>query len=759
MPESLHGWFMDMFRYAHDTCAAPVVREILRWDGIYANREFLCSDKGASFLSTLAEADPSSTLALIERTVGTWSREELYAFEQNRQSIVRTLGKIAVWKSIFVHATRILAQLAVAENATYSNNSTGTLLALFRIGPEWAATEASPTERLPILLELLRSDNDDLKHMGLKVAKSALQTSGMGFRIVGPEHQGIKERAVLWHPQTDGEWWSEHLHYWDCLVNETRDWSDALRKEANSAVIKSAGEQLSIPSHREAVFFTLEQVADDPATDIQQLNYFFIQKLRWRRDEDDLFVHFRLRRLEGRLTRRSLVSRFQRYVLDTTWDKWENYNAEDGLRELTRPKRLVRALAERVTRNDDAFECLLPKLVSSSAETGALFAFGQSMSNADKENKRLIPLLSSKSDSINSQCLGDYLAGLKARDPSKWSEVLLGLLANEETANRGADLVRRSGFDDQVLGACMDALEAGWIESDYFRSLCYGMSWQAVSKNELVRLFIFLSKREDQTSAHVLVNLLDQVLKKNTWSVNPDFVFKVVTAQIHFKEQLDTMHTYHWHSVCNKLVAYDSTKALPLLDAILQQMSSNYRLSYDRYVEPLAKSLCCMNPIEAWRIVASYLLSSAPEWRVDILNWLKGGLGSFDEKEIVPPIAAFPPQLVLNWIELDPEVRAPMIAHCAPSSLDDEFGGALTRALLANYQNLDGVISSIHCNFHSGCWSGPRSQHLKARRDRFRVWLSKGFDWHVKVKAWIDDEIVNLDREIEAAGILEEREP
>lgn len=756
MPESLHGWFMDMFRYAHGTCAAPIVREILRRDGIYANRNFLCSDKGASFLSILAEADPASTLALIERTFGTWSREELYAFEQNRQSIVWTLEKIAVWKPTFVRAARILARLAVAENATNSNNSTGTLLALFRIGPEWAATEANPTERLPALKEMLNSDNDELKRIGLKVAESALHTSGMHFRMIGPEHQGIKERAVLWYPQTNDEWCKEFQCYWDCLVNETRDWNEALRREASSAIIKSAGEQLKIPSHREAVFSILEQVADDPATDIQQLNHFFIQRLRWHRDEEDSSIHFRLRRLEGRLKRRSLVSRFQRYVLDTTWDEWEDYNAEDGLRELTRPKRLVRALAERVAGNDDAFECLLPKLVSSSAKTGALFTFGQALCNADKENKRLLPLLSFKNDSINSQCLGGYLAGLRARDPSKWSEVLLGLLANEDTANRGADLVWHSGFDDQVLGACMNAFEMGWIGSNIFRSLCYGMSWQAVSQNELARLFTLLSKREDQTSANVLVDLLDQILKKNTWPVNPDFVFKVVTTQIHFEEQLDTMHTYHWHSVCNKLVAYDSTKALPLLDMLLQQMGNNYRLSYDGYVESLAKSLCRMSPAEAWEIVVSHLLSSAPEWRVDILNWLKGGFGSFNEKNVVPPIAEFPLQLILNWIELDPEERASMIAHCASRSLDDEFGGALTRALLTNYRNLDGVVSGISCNFHSGCWSGPRSQYLRARRDRFRVWLSK--DFGVNVMSWIENEIVDMDREIEAADISEERE-
>lgn len=756
MPESLRGWFMEMFCFAHETSAAPVVQDILRRDGVYSNRNFLCSDKGTSFLSTLAEADPEATLSLIEHTFGTWSRVELHAFEENRQHIVWTLEKIAVWQPTFIRSVRMLARLAVAENATNSNNSTGTLLGLFRIGQEAAATEASPSERLPALLEMLRSDDDDLKRMGLKVAESALQTSGRGFRMVGPEHQGIKERAALWHPQTYGEWWAEFQRYWDYLISETRGWSDALRTEANSAIIESANEQLRISSHREAVFSILEQVANDKATDIQQLNHFFIQRLHWHRGEDDLSVRFRLRRLEGRLTRRSLESRFQRYVLDTTWGEWEDYNVEASLREYTRPKKLVRTLAERVARNDEAFEYLLPKLVGSNTKTAALFSFGQALCDADKESKRLLSLLEFKGDSINSQCLGGYLAGLRTQDSAKWSKVLLGLLANKDTANRGVDLIFRSGFNDLVLSACMDAFEAGWIEPGYFRSLCYGKSWQLVSQDALIRLFTLLSNCEDRISAYTLIDLLDQVLNSEAWLVSSGFVFSAVTAKAHFEEQLDTMHAYHWKRVCDKLIAYDQMKVMPLLDVLLHQMGNNDRLSYDSYVAALAHSLCRMNPTEAWNIVTSHLLSVAPKWRFDLLNWLKGGLGDFDEKEIVSPISEFPLQLVLDWIVEDPETRASMIAHCAPSSLDDEFGGALTRALLADYRNLDGVLSGISCNFHSGCWKGPRSQHLRARRDRFRVWLSKDFD--VNVISWIEEEIVQLDREIEAAEISEERE-
>ncbi len=756
MPASLHGWFMDMFRFAHGTSAAPVVRDILRRDGVYANRDFLCSDKGTSFLSTLAEADPEATLSLIEQAFGTWSLEELHAFEGGRQRIVWALEKIAVWKPTFIRAAKVLAKLAVTENATNSNNSTGTLLGLFRIGPEAAATEASPLERLPVLLEMFRGDENS-KRMGLKVVASALDTSGRGWRMVGPEHQGLKEQAHLWRPQTYGEWWAAYRAYWDCLTNETRGWPDALRRETHSIIIDCAAEQLRIHVHRDEVFSMLEQIAEDSATDIRRLNHFFIQQARWHRKEDDLSTHFRLRRLEGRLTRCSLESRFQRYVLDTTWDEWEDYSLEGELRERTRPKNLVRALASRLAENDEDFACLLPKLMVASTETAALFVLGQSLCAADKGSQRLLPMLEFGGDSVNTQCLGGYLAGLKESFPDKWQQILLGLLANEATANRGAELVWRVGVNDAVLEACMDAFEAGWIEVGHFRSLCYGMSWQSVSHTSLARFLSLLACREDRLSAFVLINLLNHMLKQNVWLVDSEFVFKVVTEQIHFEEHRDAMHSHHWHGVCEKLIEHDPRMAMPLLDALLQQMDNDYHLSYDHDVNPLAHSLCKLNPAEAWAIITSHLLAPAPKWRGDLLNWLKGGFGGFGhQKESTPPIAEFPAQMVMGWVAQDIDARASMIAHCAPKSLDDELGGELTRALLEKYRTVDGVTVAISCNFSSGGWSGPTSQHLRARRDCFRAWLSRGFD--VNVMNWIEEEIVNLDRKIEAEEILEERE-
>ena len=128
----------------------------------------------------------------------------------------------------------------------------------------------------------------------------------------------------------------------------------------------------------------------------------------------------------------------------------------------------------------------------------------------------------------------------------------------------------------------------------------------------------------------------------------------------------------------------------------------------------------------------------------------------FDEEETYSPIADLPTTEIFQWIEQDIKNRAALIAHAAPRTLDDEGGGQLTRELLTRYSSVDGVGNGISAIFHSGGFTGPRSQHLKRKRDKFRTWLSAGFQY--EVTRWIEDELDDLDQSIEAAEINEERD-
>lgn len=755
MPESLHTWFMNMFKYAGEAHTAHVIDDILNLKGFFSQKEVITSAKGSQFLSILAEASPASVLRLLEATIGKWSNEELLKLRENRQQFVWTLEKIAVWPSYTVRAIQLLIRLAVNENVSNTNNSTGTLIGLFRIGPEWAATESSPNARLPAFLKLLRAQSDSERQLGLKVAGAALDTSGMGFRMVGPEYQGLKERAKLWVPETYGDWWQAQFDYFRSLVDETKNWDSHLRPEVCNALLIAVEHQIRTPPCTELAFQVLDTLVKDDSMLSEKLNRFF---WHWREYKDDgkhPEITKRLQILERRYTRHDLASRFNRYVLDVDWIEWEEERREQRGKTKSRAKVLVKALARRIARSPEKFNEIRHLLTPEKNTVQGLWFFGEQLAKNDADRIFLPYLIKATLAAKHQTCLYGYLSELRRDDQDLYISIIDGFLNSESTAWLGAHIALSSDYDDDLFMRCLSALNKGWISPQQFRSLRYGKSICHIPKERLETLLQQINSHQSEESMCLLVELLDSILFNESSSVEPEFVFGVVSHSVPNDEGRDVMRGYHWKRVCQKLVKWDKSYVLSLLDVLLNSMESDYHLSYDSNVESLANELVQANPSGAWGIIKAHFERTLPKWRTDILNWLKGGLGGFEEKVSRSAIADLPLQEILEWIDENPESRAGLIAHAAPRTLDDINGGELTRELLSKYEPLDGVQSGISANFHSGGWRGPRSVYLKRKREKFRRWLAQGFDH--EITQWIESEIEYLDQEIEQEEINEER--
>lgn len=754
MPESLHTWFMNMFKYAGGADTAHVIDDILNLKGIFSQNEVLTSEKGSQFLSILAEASPAAVLRLLEATIGKWTNEELLELRENRQQFVWTLEKIAVWPSYTVRAVQLLIRLAVNENARNSNNSTGTLLGLFRIGPEWAATESSPEARLPVFLKLLRAQSDAERHLGLEAAEASLDTRGMGFRTVGPEYQGLKERAKLWMPGTYGDWWQAQFVYFQVLVNETKNWPSHLRPAVCNALLNAVVHQIRTPLCTELAFQVLDTLVNDRAMLPEKLNSFF---WHWREYKDDgkhPEITKRLQILERRYTRRDLVSRFNRYVLDVDWLEWEEERREQRGKTISRAKVLVKALAHRIAQSPGQFNEIRHLLTPEKSAQGLWF-FGEQLAQNDTDRIFLPQLIEATLTAKHQTCLYGYLSELRKDNKEQYITTIDGFLDSEGTAWLGANIALSTDYDDDLFVKCLSVLGKGWISPQQFSSLRYGRAIDHVPKERLETLFQQLNSHQSEESMYLLVELLDSIPFNDSSPVDSEFVFEVVSRSVPGDEGRDVMRGYHWKNVSQKLIKWDESFALPLLDVLLTKMGEVYRLSYDSDVEPLANELVQANPSGAWGVIKAHFEETLPKWRSDILNWLKGGLGGFEEKEPRGAIADLPLQEIFEWIDENPESRAGLIAHAAPRTLDDINGGKLTQELLRKYGQFDGVESGISANFHSGGWSGPTSAYLKRKREKFRRWLAAGFDY--EITHWIETEIEYLDRNIEREEINEER--
>lgn len=753
MPKSLHTWFLSMFKYAGDVATAHVIDDILRTDGIFSEREVLTSTKGSQFLSTLAEANPAAVLRLLETTIGKWTDQDLLDFKQDRQNIVWALEKIAVWPALTVRAIQVLSRFAVNENANFSNNSEGTLVGLFRIGPEAAATESTPEARLPAMLKLLRASGDTERRLGLKAMDTALDSRGMGFRIVGPEYQGLRERAKLWIPATYGEWWQAQLIYFQSLVDETRNWPPSLRAEVCQALMEAVKQQIRTPPCTELAFQVLSVLVDDGAMQPGKLNSFF---RHWRDYEDDgkhPEIAKRLRDIERRYTRRNLASRFQRYVVDVDWSEWDEDFREQRNKPKNRAKILVNALAHRIALHPEKLS-QIQHLLSPEKHTPALWHFGEQLAQNDG-GRALLPTLTLLTlDTKHEMCLLGYLSVLRVSVPEFYLSAVRGFLEMESTAWLGVNIVLRFDYDDSLFVQCLDVLEKRWIKPQLFGVLRFGKAIESVPPERAARLFRQLNESDVQDSLFLLVELLDSIPFNDSSPFNSDFVFGVVSRSIPSKKIRDVMRGHYWKNVCLKLIRLDVSRTLPLLDVILSEMGKNYGLSYDHDVEPLARELALADPSGAWEIVKLQFEETLPKWRGDLLQWLKGGLSTFDEQDSAGAIIHLPVSEILEWIEIDPEPRAELMAHAVPGTLDNEQG-RLTRELLNRYGQFEGVRSGISATFDSGGWTGPTSVYLKRKREKFRRWLAAGFE--DEITQWIEAEIEYLDRSIEREEIDEER--
>ena len=743
-----------MFKFAGDAATSHVVSDILKPEGIFADRAVLTSANGARFLSTLAEANSGAVLKLLEGTVGLWSDKELLDFKEERQSIVWALEKIAVWPTLTVRSIKVLARLASNENANFSNNATGTLVGLFRIGPEAAATEASPEARLPALLALMRSRSDGERRLALKAAHAALYGRGTSFRIVGPEYQGLKGRAKLWMPTTYGDLWRSWHLYFQSLVEETRSWPEADRPDVCQALLDAVEHQIQTPLCTELALEVLGALIDDPAMSPRQLNRFFWHWQEYEANKDNSHITSRVKAMARRYTRRDLASRVRRYVIDVDWMEWDDDFRDRHDKAKSRVKLSARALARRIARSPDSFREVEHLLVPT-VDAPGLWFFGEELGAGDEKLVLLPALARLADDTKHHLCLHAYLSSVGKRDPELYRTWIRGALGDPGTAWLGATLTLRSDYVDELFDSCLGALDRGWIEARLFASLRFGKAIDRVPLDRAGQLLRKLDQINSAESLFLAVELMDSMAMDASFPCGGDFAFSVLVRTIPAEDRHEQMHGFHWKNVCAMLVKWEPARAKALLDALLTAMGKAYRLSYDSNVAPLADDLARMDVHAAWEVVRLQFEAALPEWRSDLLSWLKGGLVSFDEKEPKAVVADLPVADILEWIALDSGPRAPLVAHATVASLDDEHGGHLTRELLSRYGTIDGVRDGIRATFHSGGWTGPTSAHLRRKREKLRRWLAAGLDG--QVMQWIEGEIEYLDRSIEREDIDEER--
>ena len=750
IPSSMERWFLQLFIYAHEASAArDVVKNILSTTGPFSDHDFLVSETGLRFLNYLSEADPSATLALLERTVKAWSHEQLYVWHTGRQDIVFALEKIAVWDEFFTRAVNILIPMALAENASYSNNSKGLLLSLFNFGLGWAATQAAPSKRLPILKDLVMSNDAGRRALGLEMCQQWLETEG-GFRVIGAEHQGLKPTIEFWRPETYGEvfdYWREVLRF---LRVEMKGFNATDRNRVAEVLITASEDHVRIEAMAGEVMDILFELADDKAINRKSLARFVIRTLHGNTDNLDKKILARVRQLDKVLTGTSLWERTERYVLYSIWEEGHVFQ-EGEYKEAKLLGKRVRDLAREYMRDFTAFSEHLPKLIRASG--GRLPELGMECGKLAeaKFDEELLKHIESGHTNIGRFFVSGYFSGLRSQNEKRWETLLHRLLHNHVTRKIATTCIGRSEFTESLLRDMLILLRERKIDSTAFSDFAFRQDRDKISDHLFQEIIATLLRHSDETSVNICRWLVHDYYF--TQGSSDDFPEELVFDALALRPPSEDYRSMGvWNMIAKGFIKKHPMRSTDLLNEILRNIRQIFRSGHTSLIVEIADEIVRNHPLEAWEVISEILLST-PDARYAMVRWLADAGGDLPKKG---PVNYLPAEEVLNWIKEDPEQRQWWILEILPQTLDQAIGGWLTRLFIEEFCDDDRMANSLFVHFYMGVWTGPESDYLSRKRDDARRWLTEISS--VKIQLWLGKYIDYLNDQIKNAQIREERE-
>lgn len=751
IPTGMKRWFLQLFIYAHGAPPAQrVVQDILSATGPFSDHDFLVSETGLRFLNYLSEADPSATLALLERTVKTWSHEQLYAWHRGRQDIVWALEKIVVWDEFFTRAVNVLIPMALAENERHSNNSKGLLLSLFNV---WdTATQAAPSKRFPILQDLVMSNDTSRRALGLEMCQYWLKTEGED-RTIGVEYQGSKPTIEFWRPKTYGEvfeYWRKVLRF---LRVEMKGFHATGRSRVADVIITAGEGFVRIEAMAGEVMDMLVELTEDREINRAPLTRFVIRTLYWNTDHLDKTILGRVRQLDKVLTGTSLWQRTERYVLHSTWEEDDVFHRGE-YEESSLPGKRVKDLAGEYMRDCTAFSEHLPKLVRASGYRLPELGMECGKLAEAKFDEELLKHIESGHTGINGFFVNGYFSGLRSQDEKRWETLLHRLLHNHVTRKIAIACMECFDLPESLLRDMLILLKEGKIDSPAFAGFAFRQDKDTISDHLFQEMITTRLRRPDETSVNVCTRLVyDYYFAEGGSEDFPEsLVFDVLTRLILTEaDNLMVMSKIMSEIARGFLQKYPNRK-MDLFKEITRNMRRNFRY-VNTDIANVVDNIVKDHPRETWKTI-SELLVSEPENRYKLFRWL--GDTGFEDRPEHGAINHMPAEDIIDWIQADVDGRRQLIQIVLPKTLNENAGGRLTRLFIEKFCDDDHVASSLFGHFYMGGWRGPDSDYLSRKRDAARRWLSEIPS--VKIQLWLEKYIDWLNGRIEAAKILEERE-
>ncbi len=768
-PTRLIEWFFEMFEYAVGSpSASQKAKELLDEKGIFdENRgEVLKGGIGARFFFHLTLAEPISALKCLQRTVGTWSKEELLCLSQTRLFIISSLEHIAIWKDLFQGAARLLLLLGEAENQTYSNNASGVFAKLFQLSEHkvLSKSEATPRQRVVILQEALYSKSPEARRLGLEACKKALSWEIGG--IVRNDHRVVGKQPDLWHPKTYGDLFEAYREIWKLLLIRYDSLDGEERKIAYKNILESASNLGEIHLLNEMILDDLEVISEKYLSEVEKelLIAMVLNFIHYHKREIPSEVKDRWDKLQKKLTGGNYHELLVRHIaMNLIIDRFDESN---GIIDKIENK--IKELANYGINHYLELKKELQWLMINDFNGGRGFA--AELGKIDNEQLLIRDIIriakEQKDKKTPSIFLGSYLQTLFARDNNEWMK-LVQTFADDDDLVYVVPMViwYTHELTDDLAGLLINLAKAGKIGLVEFRLFEYVDFFKAVSQSIIEEWFDLLLSQNDVVLTLIALSTHHYlyIYKKQSKIIPEELTLRLLTNPSFFtpsnKISYDQMGEYNWAGVAGSFIEQFPDHSLEISKVVLEHIADEntfFGRNFSEIINIVGK-VALLFPEQVWKQIARYLDPPYNNRSFAITSWLHGRSEILGNESMTGHLDLFPPNAIWDWVNGEVEQRAWFLATFVPKALHHEENKICwARELLVLYGNFESVKNNLHANLSSGSWSGSASLYFTQRQKDAIDFRNEETD--PQVITWLDEYICSLKNDILRERIREERD-
>lgn len=745
LPESLLSWFTNMMRYANGSPEAQAaVKELLDDPkSPFAKRKFLRSDRGSRFLSALAEADPASTLALLERTTDVWIAP-MDPYLGQSQDFVFAIERIAVWAPHFTRAAELLVKLAAIEKSSYDNNARGTLRKLFGIAG--APSQANPMVRIEFIARLFGSTESFERKLGLELCGKILETRG-GTRVIGVEYQGLLPTIRLWAPKI----WEDLYTPWRAalamLLEQASSFDPQWQHEVSREIIRACFGLMGHTTLVPLLLRTLEGQLMLPGADHEALVKALLHFERFPLAKPTPATKRRLAKLLGTLSNGPYERRFARFVEYETYD--ENYTVSESGEHADSPlpSKRVETLAHEMLSSPEIAASHLDYVIQSQGYR--IRIFGHQIGKLADSGFRSLAIQRAKSLGAagGGGFIVGFLNGTREVDPADADVIVLDLLAGRAPADWQIAATIQSGVSQAMMPKLVKLAKTA--PPALFVHVGYQVKQAVLPPDEVEALLRSLLRNKSLIAANVALDIGFYWFGRSSGPQCAERLhWKLVTDHRLFGDNM-RQNSHQWEAMVKAFRGRFPNLEVNLLAVLLnpKKRTQSYAAASETF--GVLGAICAAKPEESWEIVAAALEGKSHAWTVS--HWLGGGIR---DDASPTPIEAFSAERIFNWIDKSPRERIARTLDFIPKTLTSP-GGDLTAAFIERFGSKKGFNDALAFRFGLGAYSGPPSEHHAAQREQAIKWA--GATASIKVKAFLDAYIGELTKLIDRERMHEER--